>query len=149
MTPTNISSPIPCSTLRAYLCNGQSRCAMGSPTNPSAAGPAPGVGPAWLDGASVGSGAIGTGSMSGLLQLSALVLWVEYSSCVLVISIYSLVAFKKNENISDLHRNISKYIVVSNRNVASKIYQPSKRNLHYGQPRWPTTSCVRKRQRST
>ena len=32
-----------------------------------------------------------------------------------------------------MHRNISKNIVVSNRNVASKIYQPSKRNLHYGQ----------------
>ena len=50
--------------------------------------------------------------------------------------IYSLVAFKKLENISDLHGNISKNIVVSNRNVASKIYQPSKRNLHYGQVAW-------------
>ena len=80
MPPTNISSPIPCSTLRAYIHDGQSRCAMGSPTNPSAAGPAPGVGPAWLDGASVGSGAIGTGSMCPGCSNCLLVLWVEYSS---------------------------------------------------------------------
>ena len=38
--------------------------------NTSADGPAPGASPTWLGGAAVGSGAIGTGTMSGLLQLS-------------------------------------------------------------------------------
>ena len=46
---------------------------MGPSASPSALGPAPGTGPTWLGGAAVGSGDIGTGSMSGLLQLSAVV----------------------------------------------------------------------------
>ena len=46
---------------------------MGPLANPSADGPASWVLPTWLDGAAVGSGAIGTGSRSGLFQLSAAV----------------------------------------------------------------------------
>ena len=44
---------------------------MGPLANPSADGPASWVGPTWLDGAAVGSGAIGTCFMLGLLQLTA------------------------------------------------------------------------------
>ena len=46
---------------------------MGPSASPSAAGPAPTASPTWLGGAAVGSGGIGTGSMSELLQLSAAV----------------------------------------------------------------------------
>jgi len=60
-----------------YAMGGRSRCAIDGPiapsASPSALGPAPGAGPTWLGGAAVGSGDIGTGSMSGLLQLSAAV----------------------------------------------------------------------------